>query len=77
MCHSGEEWTRCLSTVLLGLRINDMDNAISPAEYVFGTLLRVPGEIIWPEKESVDPQKFHSEFRRHMYKIRAAPVKHH
>lgn len=53
-----------------------MENRSSPAEYVYGATLRVPGELTVSEDESTDPQQFVSEFRRHMHKVRAAPVKH-
>ena len=39
MCHSDREWSRSLSTVLLGLRTNVLDIGSSPAEFVFGTTL--------------------------------------
>lgn len=77
MCHSGSEWLHVLSTVLLGLRIYVTDNGASPAEYVYGTTLRIPGELIVPEDESVDPRHFLSEFRRHMHQVRAVPVERH
>ena len=43
MCHSDREWSRSLSSVLIGLRTNVLDIGASPAEFVFGTTLRIPG----------------------------------
>ncbi|XP_033229642.1 uncharacterized protein LOC117181181 [Belonocnema kinseyi] len=43
MCHSGKDWPRLLSTVLLGLRTHvRLDTGASPAEFLYGTTLRVP-----------------------------------
>ena len=76
MCHSNVNWTRSLSTVMLGLRSNVLDTGASPAEYVFGTTLRIPGEFILPEDFSPNPQVFLEEFREHMREIKPAPVGH-
>lgn len=77
MCHVENDWIHSLSTVLLGLRIYATDSRASPEEYVYGTTLRIPGELIVPEEESVNPQHFLSEFRRHMHQVRAVPVERH
>ena len=45
MCHSNINWTRSLSTVMLGLRSNVLDSGASPAEYVFGLYLTYPGRV--------------------------------
>ena len=44
MCHTGTDWSLSLSTVLLGLRSNVMDIGLSPAEFVYGTTLIIPGD---------------------------------
>lgn len=45
MCHETPDWISVLSTVLLGLRTHvRIDTGASPAEYVYRTTLRVPGE---------------------------------
>ena len=49
MCHAGTDWSLSLSTVLLGLRFNVMDIGSSPAEFIYGTKLRIPGEFVLPE----------------------------
>ena len=46
MCHSNREWSLSLSSVLIGLRTNVLDIGASPAEFVFGTTLRIPGEFV-------------------------------
>lgn len=76
MYHSDTDWPFSLSTVLMGLRVNVMENGSSPPEYVYGTTLRVPGELVVAEEGLADPQQFVSEFRRHMHEVRTAPVKH-
>ena len=37
MCHANHNWSRSLSTVLLGLRSNVMDTGSSPAEFLYDT----------------------------------------
>ena len=76
MCHSDREWSRSLSTVLLGLRSNVLDVGASPAEFVFGATLRIPGEFVLPEDFSPDPHVFLEEFREHMRRIKPIPVAH-
>ena len=55
MCHANPQWSRTLSTVLLGLRSSVMDSGSSPAEFVYGTTLRIPGEFVLSNYESDDP----------------------
>ena len=76
MCHSDREWSRSLSTVLLGLRSTVLDVGESPAEFVFGATLRIPGEFVLPEDFSPDPHVFLEEFREHMRRIKPIPVAH-
>ena len=50
MCHVDKDWTRTLSTVLLGLSCYlRQDMNASPAGFVFGTTLRLPGESSSPK----------------------------
>lgn len=77
MCHANDEWTRVLSTVLLGLRIHvRTDTEASPAEFLYGTTLRVPGEFVLPDDFIPNPQIFIEEFREHMRKVKAVPAAH-
>ena len=56
MRHVDKDWTRTLSTVLLGLHCHlRQDTNASPAEFVFGTTLRLPGEFFLPEDFTPDP----------------------
>ena len=74
MCHADKDWSRSLSTVLLGLRSHILDSGASPAEYLFGTTLRIPGEFVLPDDFAPNPQVFLEEFREHMRKIKPVPV---
>lgn len=55
MCHSTREWTRVLPTILLGLRSNVLDCGSSPAEFLYGTTIRIPGEFVVNDDFSPDP----------------------
>ena len=77
MCHATLEWTRVLSTIMLGLRTNVLDCGSSPAEYLYGTTLRIPGEFVQPEGPRSNPQSFVEEFRLHIKRIKPIPVEHH
>jgi len=77
MCHADANWTRVLSTVLLGLRTHiRLDTGASPAEYVYGTTLRLPGEFVLADDFTSDPHAFIEEFREYMRKIKPVPVEH-
>ena len=77
MCHANEGWSRVLSTVLLGLRTHvRLDTGASPAEFVYGTTLRVPGEFILPDDFTPSPQIFMEEFREHMRKVKPISIEH-
>lgn len=65
-----------MSAVLLGLRNNVLECGLSPAEFVFGTSLRIPGEFVLPYDFSPNPQIFLEEFREHMREVRPIPVEH-
>ena len=77
MCHANPQWSRTLSTVLLGLRSSVMDSGFSPAEFVYGTTLRIPAEFVLPDYESADQQIFLEEFRKHVRQVKPVPVGHH
>ncbi|XP_015436654.1 PREDICTED: uncharacterized protein LOC107191997 [Dufourea novaeangliae] len=77
MCHANQEWTRILSTVLLGLRTHiHTDTGASACEYLYGTSLRIPVEFFLPEDLTPDPNVL-EEVREHMWKVRTIPVAHH
>ncbi|XP_033213907.1 uncharacterized protein K02A2.6-like [Belonocnema kinseyi] len=74
MCHADHDWSRSFSTVLLGLRSNDTETGASPAEFIFGTTLRNPGEFVLPEDFSPNPHVFLEEFGEYMRKVKPVPV---
>lgn len=61
---------------MLGLRCNVTDSGVSPAEFLYRTTVRIPGEFILLEEFTPDPQVFIEEFREHMRMIKPAPVEH-
>jgi hypothetical protein len=78
MCHGSQEWVDILPTVLLGLRVCfKEDLKASPAELVYGTTLRIPGEFFLDEDLPSDPQMFIEPFREHMRELRSSPTAHH
>lgn len=77
MCHVEGNWVRKLSTVMLGLRAHTRtDTGASPAEFLFGTTIRLPGEFFLPEDITPDPNFFIEEFREYMREIRPVPTVH-
>lgn len=78
MCHQVSKWSEVLPTVLLGLRTcYKEDLKASPAEFVYGTPLRVPGEFFTHEDPPVDPNIFLEDFRIHMRDVKPVPAAHH
>lgn len=64
MCHNSANWVDKLSTVLLGLRNHvRIDTGVSPAEFMFGTTLTLPGEFVTDDDFMPDPQVFIEDFR--------------
>ncbi|GFX04497.1 integrase catalytic domain-containing protein [Trichonephila clavipes] len=48
-CHATERWTEVLPIILLGLRASLKEDILcTPSELVFGTTIRLPGEICKP-----------------------------
>ena len=74
MCHSDPEWSRSLSTVLLGLHNNVLDVGSLSAEFVFSRTLRIPAGFIQSEDFSLNPHIFLEEFREHMHKVKPIPI---
>lgn len=78
MCHQNENWVKLLPTVLLGLRsCYKEDLKASPAEYLYGTTLRIHGEFFTHEDPPEDPNFFLEDFRIHMREVKPAPAAHH
>ena len=77
MCHSDKNWTRVLSTVLLGLRTHvRLETGASPAEFLYGTTLRVPGKFFVQEDVLPEPNIFLQEFREWMREVKPVPTAH-
>lgn len=75
MCHNNKDWLRKLSTVMLGLRTAIYsDVGGSPAEYLYGTTLRIPVEFCLTDDFAPNPQVFLEEFREFMKEIKPIPV---
>ncbi|XP_025830953.1 uncharacterized protein LOC112904634 [Agrilus planipennis] len=78
MCHRTTKWTDILPTVLLGLRtVYKEELRASPAEFLYGTTLRIPGEFFTHEDPPVDPHFFLDDFRKHIRDIKPVPAAHH
>ena len=76
ICHARKEWTRALSTVLLGLRSNVLDVGSAPAEFMYETTLRIPGEFVFLEDFASNSRIFLKEFCERMKTIKPIPVQH-
>lgn len=71
LCHSPEQWIEHLPIILLGLRTTyKNDIAASPAELVYGTTLRIPGEFFETNQMLKTNSDFVTEFRDAMSCIR-------
>jgi hypothetical protein len=56
MCHVDQQWIEALLLVLLGIRIAfEMGTQASVAELVYGGSLRIPGKLLTPIVDSVEP----------------------
>ncbi|GFW88293.1 retrovirus-related Pol polyprotein from transposon 412 [Trichonephila clavipes] len=77
-CHATERWTEVLPIILLGLRASlKEDTLCTPAELVFGTTIRLPGEMFDSSKPDDDVVNFVSKLKSHMQSLHPKPPKHH
>ncbi|GFY10331.1 hypothetical protein TNCV_2630091 [Trichonephila clavipes] len=76
-CHATERWTEVLPIILLGLRASLKDILCTPAELVFGTTIRLPGEMFDSSKSDDDVVNFVSKFKCRMQSLHPKPPKHH
>ncbi|GFT32191.1 retrovirus-related Pol polyprotein from transposon 17.6 [Trichonephila clavipes] len=75
-CHATERWT-VLPIILLGLRVSLKEDILcTPAELVFGTTIRLPGEMFDSSKPD-DVVNFVSKLKSHMQSLHPKPPKHH
>jgi transposase InsO family protein len=66
MRHADQQWTEALPLVLLGIRTaykKDLQALV--AELVYSEPLRIPGELLTPTAEPVDPAHLITEHRQH------------
>lgn len=79
MAHSvsNNSWTDVLPTILLGLHCTVREDVgISPAEMVYGTILRLPGEFFDPsnsDNTDRDPLSLVAQLREKMKLLRPIP----
>jgi cleavage and polyadenylation specificity factor subunit 1 len=67
MCNADQQWTEALPLVLLGIRTSfKADLQASIAEFVYGEPLRIPGELLTPTADPVEPAHLITQLRRHM-----------
>jgi cleavage and polyadenylation specificity factor subunit 1 len=78
MCHADQQWTEALPLVLLGIRTAyKADLQASVAELVYGEPLRIPGELLTPTADPVDPAHLITQLRQHMARLRPVPAARH
>lgn len=78
MAHDTEKWADILPSVLLGLRTTyKEDLGCSVAELVYGTTLRVPGELLFPTAAPPSTQAFVQDLREAMHSLRPIPATNH
>ncbi|GFT26054.1 retrovirus-related Pol polyprotein from transposon 17.6 [Trichonephila clavipes] len=77
-CHATERWTEVLPIILLGLRASLKEDILcTPAELVFGTTIRLPGEMFDSSKPDDDVVNFVSKLKSPMQSLHPKPPKHH
>lgn len=77
-CHATERWTEVLPLILLGFRAAlKEDLGCTPAELVFGTTIRLPGEFLDPTQTPSDQANFVRKLQGHMQTLRPTPPKRH
>ncbi|GFS84845.1 hypothetical protein TNCV_2957291 [Trichonephila clavipes] len=77
-CHAIERWTEVLPIILLGLRASLKEDILcTPAELVFGTTIRLPGEMFGSSKPDDNVVNFVSKLKSRMQSLHPKPPKHH
>ncbi|XP_071043386.1 uncharacterized protein [Parasteatoda tepidariorum] len=73
--HNTEQWSAVLPTLLLGFRaVYKEDLGATTAELVYGTTLRLPGEIFHSSPTDADPKALIDELKSHFELIRPVPT---
>ncbi|KAL1492720.1 hypothetical protein ABEB36_010935 [Hypothenemus hampei] len=77
-CGAPTSWPQLLPTVLLGLRsCFKEDLNASPAQLLYGTQLRLPGEFFPDDDAPANPTFFLEKFREFIKGVRPTPTAHH
>ena len=78
MCQGDNpDWIHALPMVLLGLRTRlRTDIGVSPAEYLYGTTLRIPGAFYLDDNKEPDNSVFLRDLKRFMTEVQPARVDH-
>lgn len=78
LCHEPNRWIYNLPSILLGLRVAyKPDVNASPAELVYGTTLKIPGEFFDNERQPPMDSEIVNQFREAMRKLRPTNTTHH
>jgi hypothetical protein len=78
MCHADQQWKEALPPVLLGIRTAFKEYLqASVAELVYGEPLRIPGELLAPVADPMDPAHLITKLRQHMARLRPVPAARH
>lgn len=77
-CHEDDNWVKTLPLVLLGIRnAVKEDIGATAAEMVYGTSLRLPGELLVQQSEPQDTSTFVTQFRKEMRLLKPTPTSSH
>jgi hypothetical protein len=78
MCHADQQWTEALPLVLLGIcTAFKEDLQVSVVELMYSEPLRIPGELLTPTVNPVDPAHLITEICQHMAHLRPVPTARH
>jgi cleavage and polyadenylation specificity factor subunit 1 len=78
VCHADQQWTEALPLVPLGIRTAFREDLqASVAELVYGEPLRIPGKLLTPSTNPVDPALLITKLCQHMARLRPVPAAHH
>jgi cleavage and polyadenylation specificity factor subunit 1 len=79
MCHADQHWTEALPMVLLGIctPFKEEDLQASVPELIYGKPLRIPGKLLAPTAEPVNPVHLITQLRQHMARLRPVPATRH
>lgn len=77
-CHNNESWTQTLPLIMLGLRdVFKDDIKATPAEMLYGTNLKLPGDFFENVKEDSCDTEFAQRLRELMEEIRPVQIANH